>query len=110
MKKIRAETIRNFATLVRIGDNATTTDIANELGIDTCDVLNQLKRYMKAGYLTRGEVEEVRFDKTGRQVTRKMHTWTPTDKLKDYVDNVDAKERTRKTGVVANSIWQWGQV
>lgn len=107
---IRSETLRNFASIAALGEGATTPELADAFQRPPVNVATMLKRYESAGYVTCEVCEEIREDKNGREVTRKLHRWSPTDKLKDLVDLHAAKKRDQKNRRIANSVWQWGQV
>jgi hypothetical protein len=108
--KLRQETLKNMHHLIELGDCANTTEIAERFGCNIQDMLHRLQRYARHGYLVRGEHKEIRVDKRGYSVTRKIFHWSPTDKLRDLVaENPIARSASRQTRV-ANSVWQWGQL
>jgi hypothetical protein len=107
--KLRQETLRNMHHLIDLGDNAATTEIAERFGCCIEDMLHRLQRYTKHGYLVRGESKEIRIDKRGRAVTRRIYNWSPTDKLRELVRDNPAAQTIRHRPI-ANSVFQWGQV
>lgn len=100
--KLHPNTIKKLSA---IEGSASTPELAEVFRTHTVSVIARLTQYRDAGYLTSEPFVDVRENKNGIPVRRKVYLWAPTDKLRDLADSFES--RRARPQHVANSVFEW---